>query len=140
VDKKNERKVRLYGYIPELKVQPGRLIQVFTNILSNAIDAIQSKEIRHEETITIKTFCQKREAGSYGVIEFCDTGPGIPEAIQGKLFDPFFTTKDVGKGTGLGLSISLGIIQDHNGLIEINSTTGNGTTVSVLLPLEKESS
>jgi len=129
---------KLYGSVPALQVQPGRLIQVFTNILSNAIDAIHGKEAHQQGTITIRTTRQTRESGPYVVIEFCDTGSGIPEAIRDKVFDPFFTTKDVGKGTGLGLSISLGIIQDHNGLIEITNISGTGTAVSVLLPLEKE--
>lgn len=129
---------KAYGPVPALRVQPGRLIQVFTNILSNAIDAIHGKAAQQQGTITIRTTLQTRESGVYVVIEFCDTGPGIPEAFLDKVFDPFFTTKDVGKGTGLGLSISLGIIQDHNGQIEITSIPGSGTTVSVLLPLEKE--
>lgn len=129
---------KLYGSVPALQVQPGRLIQVFTNILSNAIDAIHGKGALQQGTITIRTTRQTRESGPYVVIEFCDTGPGIPEAIRDKVFDPFFTTKDVGKGTGLGLSISLGIIQDHNGLIEITNISGTGTAVSILLPLEKE--
>lgn len=127
-----------YNPVPALQVQPGRLIQVFTNILSNAIDAIHGKAAQQQGTITIRTTLQTRESGPYVAIEFCDTGPGIPGAIRDKVFDPFFTTKDVGKGTGLGLSISLGIIQDHNGLIEIANISGTGTTVSVLLPLEKE--
>ena len=130
--------VKSYGSVPALPGQPGRLIQVFTNILSNAIDAIHGIAVQQQETITIRTTLQRRDSASCVVIEFCDTGPGIPEAIRDKVFDPFFTTKDVGKGTGLGLSISLGIIQDHNGLIEITNIPGAGTTVSVLLPLEKE--
>ncbi|MFH0994889.1 MAG: response regulator [Pseudomonadota bacterium] len=129
---------KAYGSVPVLQVQPGRLVQVFTNILSNAIDAIHGKAAHQQGTITIRTTLQTRESGAFVVIAFCDTGPGISEAIRDKVFDPFFTTKDVGKGTGLGLSISLGIIQDHNGLIEITNISGNGTTVSVLLPLKKE--
>lgn len=129
---------KIYGPLPELSVQPGKLIQVLTNIIANAIDAIQSKGSLEKETITIKTFLQKEANGTYGVIEIGDTGSGVPETLQDKIFDPFFTTKDVGKGTGLGLSISLGIIQDHQGRIEINSIPGKGTKVSVLLPLEKE--
>ena len=128
---------KIYGSVPALQVQPGRLIQVFTNILSNAIDAILGKAAP-QGTITIRTTLQARESASYVAIEFCDTGPGIPEAIRDKVFDPFFTTKDVGKGTGLGLSISLGIIQDHNGQIEITNISGAGTRVAVLLPVEKE--
>jgi two-component system, NtrC family, sensor kinase len=127
-----------YGPLPELSVQPGRLIQVLTNIISNAIDAIQSKGSLEKETITIKTFIQMEATGTYGVIEIGDTGSGVPEALRDKIFDPFFTTKDVGKGTGLGLSICLGIIQDHKGRIEIKSITGVGTMVSILLPLVKE--
>ena len=67
-----------------------------------------------------------------------DNGCGIPEANLGRVFDPFFTTKDMDKGTGLGLSITYNIVTRHNGLIEIDSEEGKGTTVTVTLPIEDE--
>jgi two-component system NtrC family sensor kinase len=69
-------------------------------------------------------------------IRFQDNGEGIPEEIRSKLFEPFFTTKTVGGGTGLGLSISYGIVEEHGGRIEVDSTVGEGTTFTVVLPLE----
>lgn len=129
---------KIFGSLPELPVQPGRLIQVFTNVIANAIDAIQSKRSLEKETITIKTFLKPEAAGTYAVIEISDTGSGVSETLRDKVFDPFFTTKEVGKGMGLGLSISLGIIQDHKGRIQMKSIPEAGTTVSILLPLERE--
>lgn len=127
-----------YGIIPHISVHPNRVIQVFTNILVNAIDAIQEKNIKEDEAITIGTSLQSRNDKKHIVVAITDTGGGIPEAIQARIFDPFFTTKDIGKGTGLGLSISLGIILDHKGTIEVASTVGIGTTFSILLPVEEE--
>ena len=67
----------------------------------------------------------------------CDTGCGIPEAIREDIFQSFFTTKEKGKGTGLGLSISRGIIQEHGGDIQVNSTEGQGTVFTISLPVNK---
>jgi two-component system NtrC family sensor kinase len=99
------------------------------NILSNAIDAIEESG-----TITIKTSIPEK----FLVINIHDTGHGIPEDIRVKIFDPFFTTKPVGKGTGLGLSISLGIIEKHNGKIELKSEQGKGTEVIITLPVTQK--
>jgi signal transduction histidine kinase len=96
------------------------------NLLSNAIDAIENTG-----TITITTTLSNRSF----IISIRDTGHGIPEEIREKIFDPFFTTKPVGKGTGLGLSISLGIIQKHNGGIELKSEAGKGTEAIITLPV-----
>ncbi len=126
-----------YGNLPKIAVHPGGMIQVITNVLSNAIDAIEAKPVREGESITITTSLLRRDK-EVAVLSVQDTGIGIPDAIREKIFDPFFTTKDVGKGTGLGLSISLGIVQEHGGSIEINSIQGKGTTVSILLPVGKE--
>ena len=66
---------------------------------------------------------------------FIDNGPGIPEENIGNIFDPFYTTKDPGKGTGLGLSVSFMIIEGFGGKMKVNSKTGEGTTMTLLLPL-----
>jgi signal transduction histidine kinase len=71
-------------------------------------------------------------------IEFTDTGHGIREEDKKRLFEPFFSTKEVGKGTGLGLAISYGIIQKHQGVIEVQSEAGKGATFTVKLPLRRE--
>jgi signal transduction histidine kinase len=117
-----------YGSIPDIECYPGQLNQVFMNILSNAIDAIEN-----EGTITITT----SKANGKVQISIKDTGKGIPEKIRTKIFEPFFTTKDVGQGTGLGLSISLGIVEKHNGTIRVDSEVGKGSEFIILLPVKQ---
>ena len=131
---------KAYGDLPKIAVHPGRMIQVITNVLSNAIHAIESKICPELESITISTCLVKQDEGKYVCLSVQDTGIGIPEEIQEKLFDPFFSTKEVGKGMGLGLSISHGIVQEHGGSIAINSTEGSGTTVTIFLPVGKDPS
>lgn len=113
-----------------LECFPGKLNQVFMNILSNGIQAIKQKEVQGEqESITIST----RDMGDKMEIRIRDTGIGMPEEVQQKIFDPFFTTKDVGEGTGLGLSIVYNIIQKHGGKIEVHSSLGNGAEFVISL-------
>jgi signal transduction histidine kinase len=118
-----------YGDIPEIECYPGQLNQVFMNILSNAIDAIDDKG-----TITINTLISNGKIQ----ISIKDTGKGIPENIKSKIFEPFFTTKEVGHGTGLGLSISHGIIEKHKGTIKIKSENGKGSEFIISLPIKQE--
>jgi signal transduction histidine kinase len=96
------------------------------NIIANAIDATNQKG-----KISIKTWCENDKA----FISITDNGQGMSEATKLKIFDPFFTTKDVGSGTGLGLSITYGIIESHNGKIEVNSEVGKGTEFIITLPI-----
>lgn len=107
----------------------GKLHQVFINILTNSIQAIEK-----EGKISIITYKQENNS----IIEISDTGCGISTENLVKITDPFFTTKDPGKGTGLGLSISYNIIQDHKGKIEFQSILNSGTTVTLTLPNLKE--
>jgi two-component system NtrC family sensor kinase len=107
----------------EIECFPGKLNQVFMNILSNGIQAIKEKEIQGDEQITIAT----RDLGDDKIeISIKDSGMGMTDEVRQKIFDPFFTTKDVGEGTGLGLSIVYKIIQKHEGKIEVVSSRGNG--------------
>lgn len=113
--------------IPDVIGDPGKLEQVFINILNNSLEAMpEGGEIfistSHDRDGQVK-------------VEITDTGVGIPEEYLSRVFDPFFTTKEVGAGTGLGLSICHGIIKQHNGSVEISSTIGKGTTVTIKLPL-----
>ncbi|MHC4184221.1 MAG: sensor histidine kinase, partial [Planctomycetota bacterium] len=117
-----------YGDIPEIDCYPGQLNQVFMNILSNAIDAIDDKG-----TIDISTSKSNRSIR----ISIKDTGRGISENSKSKIFDPFFTTKEVGKGTGLGLSICHSIIEKHNGSIEIESEVGKGSEFVIIVPVRQ---
>ncbi len=118
-----------FGMIPEVDCFPGQVNQVLMNVLSNAIQAIPA-----EGKIFIKTW----QADNQVKISIRDTGAGMSEEIRKKIFDPFFTTKDVGKGTGLGLSISYGIIQKHNGEIEVLSKPGIGTEFIISIPIKQQ--
>jgi signal transduction histidine kinase len=117
--------IRDYGKVPQVECYPGQLNQVFMNLLSNAIDAIENTG-----KIIIKTSIN----GGTVTISIKDTGHGIPENLKGRIFDPFFTTKSVGKGTGLGLSISHGIIEKHGGAITFYSREGGGTEFIISIP------
>ena len=125
--------LRQYGDLPSIECYPGKLNQVFMNLLVNAVQAIEE-----EGRITITTQ-HLAEQGQVGVV-IADTGSGIPKEIREKIFEPFYTSKDVGEGTGLGLSISLSIIQSHSGTIQMSSEQGEGTTFRILLPLLQKSS
>jgi signal transduction histidine kinase len=128
-----------YAELPELSVHPGKLIQVLINILSNAIDAVDTDSTPFKKKrITLETSRQYSNGTDYAVISISDNGPGIPKEIQNNIFDPFFTTKEVGTGTGLGLSISIGIIKEHQGMIKFSTACECGTTFSIFLPLEGE--
>jgi len=115
--------------LPAIWGNSGQLKQVFLNIMINAADAMHGRGL-----LTTKTYVS--EDGSHIIIEFTDTGGGIPEDILPRIFDPFFTTKDVGEGTGLGLSMSYGIVREHYGNIEVDTVAGSGTTFRVVLPVE----
>jgi signal transduction histidine kinase len=117
-----------YGNIPQIECYPGQLNQVFMNILTNAIDAIDQKG-----KVIIRTSKSKQMVK----ISIRDTGTGIPEEIRSKIFEPFFTTKEVGQGTGLGLSISHGIIEKHMGRIDVSSTVGKGSEFIISLPIKQ---
>jgi two-component system NtrC family sensor kinase len=104
-----------------------QLMQVFFNIISNALDAMA--EHSGGGTLTIRT---QRDRGNVAVL-FTDTGPGIKEPHR--VFDPFYTTKAVGKGTGLGLSICYGIVQEHGGKITCYNTQSGGAVFRVDLPV-----
>lgn len=112
--------------LPRIEAYGSELNQVWTNLIDNAIDAMQGKG-----EITIRTSSE----GKNVVIEIEDNGPGIPEEIQPKLFTPFFTTKAMGKGTGLGLNISYNIIMKHHGDIRVTSQPGR-TRFRITLPVQ----
>ncbi len=120
---------RDYGDLPPVECFAGQLNQVFMNLLSNAVDAIEGKG-----DIWITT----RQDGEAVRVSVRDSGKGIAREHLPRIFDPFFTTKDVGKGTGLGLSISYGIVEKHGGRIEVASEVGKGSTFTVVLPVKAQ--
>jgi len=125
--KNNIEIIKEYHPIPKIECYPGKLNQVFMNILVNAAEAIRNKGI-----IWIKT----EKVNDSIEIRIKDNGVGIPEENLKKIFEPFYTTKDVGKGTGLGLPISFSIISEHGGTIEVNSEVGVGTEFIISLPIK----
>lgn len=118
--------------IPLIECYPGKLNQVFLNIMSNAIHAIRKK---HGESgngiITIRTKAFEKHV----TVEILDNGVGMDEVTQHKIYEPFFTTKDVGEGTGLGMSIVYNTIKKHNGVIKLVSKLGEGTSFLIQLPI-----
>jgi signal transduction histidine kinase len=112
--------------LPDIPAYPAELNQVWTNLIDNAIGAMEG-----HGTLTLRTSL----AGDQVLVEVCDTGPGVPEENLKRIFEPFFTTKPVGEGTGLGLDISYRIVvQRHRGDLRVKSVPGN-TRFQVYLPL-----
>ncbi len=109
--------------LPTVRADFGQMRQAFVNIALNACEAMVGGG-----TLTVRS----RAAGGMAVVEFADTGAGIPPEHLSRILDPFFTTKE--KGTGLGLSVVYGIIERHGGKLEISSQVGVGTTVIIRLP------
>ncbi len=133
--------IKNYGNLPLVDCYPGQLNQVFMNIISNAIDALDSyndersiADVRaNPSKIIITTEVLETQ---YVTVRIADNGLGITETVQERLFDPFFTTKPVGKGTGLGLSISYQIIvEKHRGQLRCISEVGKGTEFYIEIPL-----
>lgn len=130
---KNMQLVLDLADLPNVECVPGKMNQVFMNVISNAVHAIKAK---HQNDLTgvlsIKSWV---DADSGHVkISITDNGTGMPEDVKNRIFDPFFTTKDVGEGTGLGMSIVQGIIERHKGSIIINTKEGTGTEFILTLP------
>lgn len=128
--------------LPTLRGNGDQLLQLFVNLFMNAIDAtppggkiqITTRPIRIERRRAIRNGASPNGNPMVEIL-FKDTGIGIDPSHIDRVFDPFFTTKPVGKGTGLGLAVAHGIIQDHGGDIEIESTVGKGTTFHIRLPV-----
>jgi len=114
----------IYGY-------PGQVGQALLNLIGNAMDACGNKP---DSVVTIKTSI----VGEKLHVSIKDNGSGIKKEDLDKIFDPFYTTKKIGEGTGLGLSITYGIIEKHNGTIDVNSTFGEGTEFKIELPLNNQ--
>jgi len=148
--------IKEYGNLPEISCYVGQLNQVFMNILSNAIDALEelsvneqkinlaggfgASEVPEQVKIYSPKICISTQITDFNkvMIRIADNGYGMTEAVRQKIFDPFFTTKSVGSGTGLGLSISYQIIVDkHKGSLICNSTLGEGTEFLIEIPMQQ---
>ncbi len=115
--------------VPPVIGQPGPLTQVFVNLFTNAAHAMSD----HGGQLLVST--RAIDGGERIAVTVTDTGIGIPSNVVPRIFEPFFTTKEKGRGTGLGLSIVREIIRDHQGAVEVQSTPGEGSTFTVLLPV-----
>lgn len=123
--------IKDYSELPLVHCSPAQLNQVFTNVITNSLDAMfEANSDLKQITITTRTLDSQQVQ-----ISLKDSGPGMPQEVQDRIFDPFFTTKDVGKGTGIGMGICLKIIQQHKGTIEFSSVVGKGTECVVTLPV-----
>jgi signal transduction histidine kinase len=135
--------IKNYGNLPPVNCYSGQLSQVFMNIISNAIDALNNYDTQRSEAeiqnqpsqIKIRTEVSSSDTVT---IRISDNGPGMSDQVKTKLFEPFFTTKPPGKGTGLGLSISSKIVREkHKGSLQCDSTLGQGTEFLIKIPIEQ---
>jgi PAS domain S-box-containing protein len=135
--------IKEYGDLPKIQCYPGQLNQVFMNILSNGIDALEESVVREnitEKQLIIHIRTEVKDSQNI-LIWIADNGTGIDLEVQRKIFDPFFTTKPVGQGTGLGLSISYQIVvEKHGGQLQCISAPGQGTEFLITLPMEQQTS
>ncbi|WP_312185601.1 7TM diverse intracellular signaling domain-containing protein [Sphingobacterium sp.] len=125
-----------YGDMPKVECHAGKLNQVFLNIVTNAIYAV-NKKFKHDigGKIWIETGVYDDTTSAF--IKIADNGIGIPKEIQERIFEPFFTTKDVGEGTGLGMSIAYNTIAKHHGRIVVESEVGQGTSFTLVIPIQQ---
>ena len=122
------------GALPRVECYPGKVNQVFMNILTNAVQATLTRpDLLHRE-VRVRT-----ESDGHAVtIRIRDNGVGMTEEVKARIFEPFFTTKAVGEGTGLGMAIVYGIVQDHQGSIEVDTLPGAGTEFRITLPIRQQ--
>ena len=122
--------------LPNINCQPGKLNQVFMNIITNAAQAtMETQLIRSEREVRVRTRLVNDSGKQFIQVDITDNGVGMSEQKISQIFNPFFTTKGVGQGTGLGLSIVKGILDDHDATIEITSEIDKGTTFLLSFPL-----
>jgi signal transduction histidine kinase len=142
-EKQEIQVIKNYGCLPLVQCYAGPLNQVFMNILSNAIDALEEKNARRtyqeiKENLSQITIATSVIDAQWVEIAIADNGSGIPKEIKQRIFDPFFTNKPVGKGTGMGMSISYQIVTEkHGGKLECFSTMGEGTEFLIKIPVRQ---
>ena len=118
--------IKDYDEIPLIDCYPDELMQVWTNLISNSIHAM---DYHGNLTITVRNLGKKVK------VSIADIGHGIPDEIKERIFEPFFTTKKSGEGTGIGLDIVKRILDKHNATLELESKTGVGTSFHITLPV-----
>ncbi|MCS4227720.1 7TM diverse intracellular signaling domain-containing protein [Sphingobacterium sp. BIGb0165] len=124
------------GNLPRIECHAGKLNQVFLNIITNAVYAIDKKFGGNSGgKLSIETGLTADQSAIY--VKIADNGIGIPESIRDRIFEPFFTTKDVGEGTGLGMSIAYNTIAKHHGRIIVESEVGEGTAFTLHIPIQQ---
>lgn len=137
--------IKEYSKLPLVECYAGQLNQVFMNILSNALDALEDRDSRlsadeMRQNPSQLRICTEMPSSSRVIIRIADNGPGMTESVCHRLFDPFFTTKPVGKGTGMGLSISYQIVTErHGGSLHCTSSPGVGAEFAIEIPLKANS-
>ena len=141
IEERVELSTAFHSPLPRVLGDPGQLEQVIVNLCVNARDAMPEggqilleTDARQLEDDDCTRFPEAKPGG-YVVLSVKDTGHGIPPHLRERIFDPFFTTKEVGKGTGLGLATVYGIVAQHGGFIDVESTEGEGATFRVYLPM-----
>jgi signal transduction histidine kinase len=123
--------VKIYGEIPMVPGLAGKLNQLFLNLLTNAVQAIQARHKSSLQPLSGRIEIETRMLNDRVQVTIRDNGIGMDETTRKRIFEPFFTTKPVGLGTGLGMAISYGIVQQHQGDIQVESDLGKGTTIRV---------
>jgi len=127
--------VKEFGELPPIECYPGKLNQVFLNIITNGIYAINKKfGGKRGGILEIKTTVDAENA----YIFIRDNGIGMSDEVKDKMFEPFFTTKEVGEGTGLGMSIVYNTIKKHGGEIKIDSSVGEGVSFLIIIPVNQQ--
>ncbi len=121
--------------IPDMVCYPAKLNQMFMNLIVNGCDAIRQKQAEQSDKCPGQITITCQALADAVTVTVQDTGCGMSDDTKNKIFEPFFTTKSVGEGTGLGMAISFGIIEEHGGAIEVESTEGVGTLITVYLPV-----
>ena len=117
---------------------PGKFNQIMINLLTNAADAVDAAHPDGGGRIDITSCLVERDGKAYAAVEVRDNGGGLAPEIKAKMFEPFYTTKPVGQGTGLGLAIVKSIVEEHFGILEVDSSPDTGTTFRLLIPLKME--
>ncbi len=130
--------IKKYGELPLVECHASQINQVFMNLLTNAIDELQSAAPNDDDAVRTLQIKTQRMNDDWVSVSIQDDGNGIPQPVLEKLFDPFFTTKPIGKGTGLGLSISYQIIEKHGGRLFCESVVGEGATFVIELPIKSQ--